>query len=407
MPSAPSTSFSVFIHNTPAKKSSSSILYGTFHSHIMFALRARALHRLYSTSHIPPSIKLIAELRKQTSASISKAHEALAATNNDLTAALEWLKNDLSASSASSAAKLAKVSNRTTNQGLVGLAVLSRGAGAPRATGGTEGGVRAAMVEMNCETDFVARNEVFGKLLDDVAYTAAFLSEPAWTSTLLEPFPVSTLLRAPLLSRSNPDSASNLEGKTVEDAVKELSVRVGEKVGVRRAVTTVKDAPLPQHRDIALRAAAYAHGSIHPHLKLQGHIASLALLGLKSPRLPHILGEEKFQKEFEVLERAIARQISGFPTAIIRVEDAEDGACRVAEMGDVLYEQPFMMMHGTHGALVREVLDTWARQQDLVKDNDEEAGGVEVLQFAKWTVGESFEEDVGEGSEEIQGKVEA
>ena len=92
--------------------------------HVLARRAATLSPRFYSsTSPAKPSVKLIAELRKQTSASISKAHEALAATNNDLTSALEWLKNDLSASSASSAAKLAKVSNRTTNQGLVGLAV--------------------------------------------------------------------------------------------------------------------------------------------------------------------------------------------------------------------------------------------------------------------------------------------
>src|SRR6266403_4324277 len=71
----------------------------------------------------------------------------------------------------SGAKKAAKVSHRTAGEGLVGASVLSRG------TGSSPGGVRAALVELNCETDFVARNALFGRLVADVAHTAAFLAE--------------------------------------------------------------------------------------------------------------------------------------------------------------------------------------------------------------------------------------
>ncbi len=60
----------------------------------------------------------------------------------------------------SGAKKAAKVSHRTAGEGLVSASVLSRG------TGSSPGGVRAALVELNCETDFVARNALFGRRCD-------------------------------------------------------------------------------------------------------------------------------------------------------------------------------------------------------------------------------------------------
>ncbi|KAF8481688.1 hypothetical protein DFH94DRAFT_852503 [Russula ochroleuca] len=88
---------------------------------------------------------LISELRKPTEVSINKVREALAASNN-VSAAL--------------------------NEGHVGASVLSRG------TGSTPGGVCAALVELNCKTEFVARNALFfGRLVADVAHTTAFLAE--------------------------------------------------------------------------------------------------------------------------------------------------------------------------------------------------------------------------------------
>ena len=96
--------------------------FGCVHSTVMFSIRATGLSsiRLYSTAAPPPkpSVKLIAELRKLTEVSISKAREALTATNNDVDAAFKWLQDDLVASGAKKAEKLA---DRTTKQGLVGF----------------------------------------------------------------------------------------------------------------------------------------------------------------------------------------------------------------------------------------------------------------------------------------------
>src|ERR1700742_1054761 len=82
-----------------------------------------------SFSSSPPSftkanIKLVAELRKRTEVSLSKAKEGLTVTNNDVDAALDWLENDLVTSGAK---KKEKVQGRTAGEGLVGVRILSNG----------------------------------------------------------------------------------------------------------------------------------------------------------------------------------------------------------------------------------------------------------------------------------------
>jgi hypothetical protein len=99
--------------------------------------------RFLSTNAEKPPLKLVAELRKLTEVSITKAREALATSNNDLSAALNWLQNDLAVSGAKKADKIA---HRTAGESLVSASVLSRG------TGSSPGGFRAALVELIYET---------------------------------------------------------------------------------------------------------------------------------------------------------------------------------------------------------------------------------------------------------------
>ena len=74
-------------------------------------LRARppifGSHRLYSRFAEKPYLKLVSELRKLTEVSITKAREALAASNNSVSAALVWLQNGLTVSSAQKVVKVA------------------------------------------------------------------------------------------------------------------------------------------------------------------------------------------------------------------------------------------------------------------------------------------------------------
>ncbi|KAF8481692.1 hypothetical protein DFH94DRAFT_666180 [Russula ochroleuca] len=358
----------------------------------MVAVRPPAFtsFRFYSRHAEKPPLMLIAELRKLTEVSITKAREALAASNNDVSAAINWLQNDLAVSGAK---KAAKVAHRTAGEGLVGASVLSRG------TGSSPGGVRAALVELNCETDFVARNALFGHLVADVAHTAAFLAESGSASgsggqierhdehqkTHIHPVPRERLLDAPLLSAEGPGLSSShgagagvgvgMQG-TVGSAIRDAIAKLGENIVLQRAATVVHD-PVPRLRgDLGLRVASYTHGVVLPS---QGRIGALALIALKSPRLTPLLSSLDFRQELERIERSVARQIVGFDTPAIR---GEEGA---------LYEQPFMMFgDALEGETVEAGLARWARQKLLVLDTDgADAGGLEVVEFVKWTVGES------------------
>ena len=89
----------------------------------------------------------VKELRERTGAGMMDCKKALAETNGDMEAAIDWLR-------AKGLAAAAKKAGRTAAEGLVGVAVE---------------GTRGAVVEVNSETDFVAKNELFQDFVRNVA----------------------------------------------------------------------------------------------------------------------------------------------------------------------------------------------------------------------------------------------
>lgn len=93
----------------------------------------------------------LATLRKKTGYTFANCKKALELHNNDLPKAEQWLKQQAQTLGWSKATKL---EGRSTKQGLVGVLVRNN---------------IGAMVEVNCETDFVARNEHFQKFVEKVS----------------------------------------------------------------------------------------------------------------------------------------------------------------------------------------------------------------------------------------------
>jgi elongation factor Ts len=93
---------------------------------------------------------MVKDLREKTGVGMMDCKAALAATNGDMDAAVDWLR-------AKGLAKAAKKSSRVAAEGLVGLAVA---------------GTTGAVVEVNSETDFVARNEKFQAMVAEIAKLA-------------------------------------------------------------------------------------------------------------------------------------------------------------------------------------------------------------------------------------------
>ena len=136
---------------------------------------------------------LVKSLREQTGAGMMDAKKALVESDGDTEAAMEWLR-------AKGLSKAAKKSGRTAADGLVAVSL-----SADSKTG--------ALVELNAETDFVARNEQFQSALRQIAETALT------TDGTLE-----GLLAAPA-----PDGDG-----TVEDMVKRMVATIGENMTLRR-----------------------------------------------------------------------------------------------------------------------------------------------------------------------------
>uniref|UniRef100_A0A1A9WZZ2 Elongation factor Ts, mitochondrial n=1 Tax=Glossina brevipalpis TaxID=37001 RepID=A0A1A9WZZ2_9MUSC len=151
----------------------------------------------------------LAALRKKTGYTFANCKKALEMHNNDVNLAEKWLNEQAQSLGWS---KATKVAQRVTSQGLVGVLIR---------------GNIGAMVEVNCETDFVARNEHFKIFVDHVSRVCAQYTEltqfdgDLWKSG----FEAEALknLKAP-------------DGKSLADHLALLIGTVGENAAIRRAI---------------------------------------------------------------------------------------------------------------------------------------------------------------------------
>jgi elongation factor Ts len=151
---------------------------------------------------------MVKELRERTGAGMMECKKALVETNGDLDAAVEFLRK-------SGLAQADKKASRVAAEGRIAQAI-------------AENGKEAVMVEINCETDFVAKDDSFNRFAGAVAL-----------NTLNEsPADVDALMN----TRTN--------GGTVEEARQALVTKIGENVQVRRFVRTSTDGTI----------GAYVHG---------------------------------------------------------------------------------------------------------------------------------------------------
>ncbi|MEO0542556.1 MAG: translation elongation factor Ts [Pseudomonadota bacterium] len=138
------------------------------------------------------SAALVKQLREATGAGMMDCKKALQETNGDLEAAIDWLRSK-------GIAKAEKKSGRTAAEGLVGV----KGAGN-----------EAVVVEINSETDFVARNDAFQDLVGNVAAVALSTDGTA------------DAVAAAVYADS---------GKTVDEAIKDAVATIGENMNLRRS----------------------------------------------------------------------------------------------------------------------------------------------------------------------------
>ena len=289
---------------------------------------------------------MVKELREQTGAGMMDCKRALTETAGDIEAAIDWLrKKGLSAA--------AKKSGRVAAEGLVGVA---------------SGPQRAAMVEVNAETDFVARNEAFQALVEGVARVALEVGEDV------------EVIKAAAFPGGS---------RSVADEITHLIATIGENMSLRRAkVLHVEKGTV----------ATYMHNALKPGLGKIGvlvavesssELAALEILGRQvgmhvAATRPEALDTSAVDPAALERERAVLSEqarASGKAEAII--EKMVDGRIRKYYEEVVLLEQVW-------------VHDGESRVKAVVHK-----AGAELSGFARFQLGEGIEKETGDFAAEV------
>ncbi len=268
---------------------------------------------------------LVKELREITGAGMMDCKKALVECEGDKDKAIDYLREK-------GIAKAAKKAGRIASEGVVAAAV-------------TADGKTACIVEINSETDFVAKNENFQNLVKKIAEHIV-ACKPADMDAL---------------------NASQMDGKTVAEVMTEAVASIGEKLSLRRfEVYTTEDGQL----------ATYIHmgGKIGVIVELSGGDATLGkdvAMQIAAAK-PQCIGREDVDQEALAHEREVLRKQAleeGKPEKIVE-----------------------KMVDGRINKYYKEVCLV---EQEFVKDSDKTIkdilAGVEVRRFARFEMGEGLE----------------
>jgi elongation factor Ts len=289
----------------------------------------------------------VKELRDKTGAGMMDCKQALTETNGDMEAAIDLLrKKGLS--------KAAKKSDRVAAQGLVGV------------TSKVKSG---AVVEVNSETDFVARNAEFQELVQTITALAADAGGDL----------------AKLLTAKYPGGKG-----TVDDRVKEAIATIGENMGVRRtAALKVKEGVVA---DYVHNKAADGVGKIGVLIALEskGDTDSLMTLGRQlamhiAAASPLVVNVEDLPKEAIERERAIyVEQAKAEPKNAGKSDEI------LAKASEGRLQKEFI----NQSVLLKQVfvIDGKASVADILKAAEKDVGApVKVTGFVRYALGEGIE----------------
>jgi elongation factor Ts len=298
---------------------------------------------------------LVKELRDISGAGMMDCKKALVETGGEIEASIDWLRTK-------GLSKAAKKADRVAAEGLVALAVADHGAGQA-----------AAVVEVNSETDFVARNELFQTAARDIAKAALD------TDGTVEAI----------------NAAKLGSGETVQERLTGLIATIGENMILRRAARFEVEAGV---------VATYVHNAVAPELgrigvlvalKSDGDKAKLVELGRKiamhvAATQPLSLSTDDLDPAAVERERAIFAEqaaASGKPPAV--VEKMVEGRIRKFFEEVVLLKQAFVM-------------DTDVTIEQLLEKTGKELGSPIVCTgFVRLALGEGVEKPTEDFAAEV------
>ena len=288
------------------------------------------------------SAKLVKELREKTGAGMMDCKKALTETDGDMDKAIDYLREK-------GIAKAAKKADRIAAEGLVHVEI---------------NGNEAAIVEINSETDFVARNEGFQNLVKEIA-NQVLATKAESVEALME--------------------TKFEDGKTVDEKMKEAISTIGEKLSIRRfAVRTKSD-------NDAFGAYLHMGGRIGVLTVVEGstdeeaakdvamHIAAINPKYVSSDQV----SDEEINHEREVLKQQALNE--GKPEKIVE-----------------------KMVEGRLRKYLQEIC---AVDQNFVKDPDQtveaflKSKGGKLADFVRYEVGEGMEKREENFADEVKGQM--
>jgi len=285
------------------------------------------------------SAALVKELRERTGSGLMECKRALQETNGDIEAAIESMRK-------SGLAKASKKADRTASEGKIVIRV-------------SDDGRRAVIIEVNCETDFVAKGDDFLNFANQVA-------ERALATGVSD---IDALLALPLEDGGD---------KSIDLARQELIAKIGENINIRRLTTVECENGI---------IGNYLHGDrIGVIVELQGgngelakdiamHVAASNPQAVSEDQVP----SETLEKEKEVY--VAQAQESGKPADII--DKMVNGRIRKFLAEITLVGQPFVKNPDiTVGTLLGDASAT-------------------VIGFTRYEVGEGIEKKVENFAEEV------
>jgi elongation factor Ts len=279
---------------------------------------------------------MVKELRDASGAGMMDAKKALTETNGDMEAAVDWLRTK-------GLAKAAKKSGRTAAEGLVGVAV--------------NGGV-GVIVEVNSETDFVARNSDFQEIVRAIAEVATGCAD------------IEALRKAPLGE------------KPVEEAVTEKISTIGENLHLRRMAVVEGET-----------VAAYVHNAVADGLGKIGVVVALkgSDSGIGKQIAMHIAATNPASLSDRDLD----------PALIEREKNVLTEQARESGKPEAVIEKMIVGRMNKYFEEVTLLNQKFVINPDITVAQAAKDAGVEVTGFARLAVGEGIEKEAEDFAAEV------
>ena len=294
---------------------------------------------------------MVKDLREKSGAGMMDCKKALNETSGDMDAAMDWLRTK-------GLAAAQKKSSRTAAEGLVGVAVA---------------GTKGAAVEVNSETDFVAKNAQFQDFVREVTQIALGSGD----------------------SIDAIKSAAMPSGTTVEDTLTNNIATIGENQSIRRAkmLEVTKGAVVPYVHN----AAAPGIGKIGVLVALESEASDDVLQDLGKQLAMHIAAAfPKALNEADLDEAEIERE-----RAIATEKAAESG--KPADIIAKMVEGGIAKYRKEH-ALVSQlfVMDGKTKISDVVAKAGKDAGAeIKLVDYVRFQLGEGIEKEASDFAAEV------